>query len=499
MQNPEAMFQITQIIKDYPGVRAVDHANIDLLPGEVHALVGENGAGKSTLVKIMAGVVQPDTGQMILNQEPVQFKNGQDAYKAGFSFIHQELNLIPFMNAPENVFLGHSYPKNQVGLIGWKTLAKKTKDIFDALGVEIKTNVPVGQLLPGEQSMVAIARAFALDARIYVMDEPTASLSNREVESLFNVIQTLKAQGKTVLYISHRLEEIFQISDRVTIMRDGSTVGTFITSDLDKKSLINHMIGKDLNQYYPPATSQPGNVIFEVKNAGSEHVKNINFKLKAGEVLGIAGLIGSGRSELLHMLYGLDSIKNGELVLYGNTFQPSAPSASIRERVVLVPEERRTQGLVMNHSITENIVMPHLKKLTRANLFTSKAKEKQVSKKVSENVRLKAASIDHAVSTLSGGNQQKVVFARWMVDDVNVLLLDEPTRGVDVGARFEIYSLIRDMATKGTGILLVSSDLQEIIGLSDRIIVMREGSMVAELDNVDLTKFDILKHAYKAA
>jgi ABC-type sugar transport system ATPase subunit len=499
MQSSEPLLQISQIVKDYPGVRAVDHASFDLQAGEVHALVGENGAGKSTLVKIMAGVVQPDAGQIYLKGVLTHLRNGQDAYKAGFSFIHQELNLISFLNAPENIFLGHPYPKNQAGLINWKALSQKTLDIFATLGVDIPVNLPAGRLTPGEQSMVAIARAFALDASIYVMDEPTASLSSKEVENLFEVIQTLKSKGRTVFYISHRLEEIFQITDRVTVMRDGKTVGTFKTEDLDKKTLISHMIGRDLTQYYPPATGKPGDVIFEARGAGNQNVSGINFKLHAGEVLGIAGLIGSGRSELLHMLYGLDPVEHGELVLFGKEFSPSSPASSIRQKVVLVPEERRTQGLVMGHSITENIVLPHLHHLARFHTFTSKAKERVISKKLSADVCLKTVSVKNSVSTLSGGNQQKVVFARWMVDDVNVLLLDEPTRGVDVGARFEIYSLIRDMAAKGAGILLVSSDLQEIMGLSDRIVVMREGQLVAEMANENLTKYDILKHAYKAA
>jgi len=498
MESPVPLLRIFEISKDYPGVKAVDQASFDLQRGEVHALVGENGAGKSTLVKILAGVVQPDSGQIMLKGNPIQLKNGQDAYKAGFSFIHQEVNLIPFMNASENVFLGHNYPKNKIGLIGWNSLSQKTENIFHTLGVEIKTNVPVFRLTSGEQSLVAIARAFALDAQIYVMDEPTASLSAEEVENLFRVILTLKSQGKTVLYISHRLEEIFQITDQVTIMRDGKTVGTFKTSDLDKNSLITHMIGRELNHIYPPATKQPGDVILTVQNAGNDRVKNINFKLRAGEVLGIAGLIGSGRSELLHMLFGVNPLKSGELILYGKKFKPNTPSFSIEKKVVLMPEERRTQGLIMTHSIANNIVLPHLKKLAKANVFTNITKEEQISKKVSKEVHLKATSVNNSVSTLSGGNQQKVIFSRWMVDDVKVLLLDEPTRGVDVGARFEIYSLIRNLAARGAGILLVSSDLEEIMGLSDRVIVMREGSMVAELNNENLSKFDVLKHAYKA-
>lgn len=497
-ESSEPFVQIDGIVKDYPGVRAVDHASFELKRGEVHGLVGENGAGKSTLVKILAGVVRPDEGQINMNGESIQLRSGQDSYDAGFSFIHQELNLILFMNAAENVFLGHSYPTRALGLVDWKELSRRTADIFKTLGVEININVPVSRLKPGDQSMVAIARAFALDAQIYVMDEPTASLSAEEVDSLFRVIQTLKSQGKTILYISHRLEEIFQITDRVTVMRDAKTVGTFSTTDLDKKTLISHMIGRDLKQYYPPAKNEPGDVVLEARGIGNKNIRNISFQLHAGEVLGIAGLVGSGRSELLNMLYGLDPIETGEVLLKGKPYQPSTPAEAIEEQIVLVPEERRTMGLLMSQSITKNVVLPHINHLAKAGIFTNTTRETQVSQKVTQDVRLKAVSVNHSVSTLSGGNQQKVVFGRWMVGNVDVLLLDEPTRGVDVGARFEIYSLIRDMAEKGTAVLMVSSDLEEIIGLSQRILVMREGTLAAEMVNQNVTKYDILNQAYKA-
>jgi len=450
------------------------------------------------LVKILAGVIQPDEGQLFLDGKPLILKNGQDSFSAGFSFIHQELNLIPYLNAAENIFLGHPYPKNPAGFIAWNKLKLKAEDIFTELGVKINTKQPVSLMSAGDQSMVAIARAFALDARIYVMDEPTASLTAEEVISLFKVIQTLKSKGKTILYISHRLEEIFEITDRVTVMRDAKTVGTYLTRDINKASLISYMIGRSLEQYYPPSEHLPENIILEAKDISTKKIKKVNFQLHAHEVLGIAGLVGSGRSELLHMLFGLDPILSGELQLFGKLFSPSSPSAAISKKIALVPEERRSEGLIMSHSINENIVLPHIKTLSTFKTFTNKKSEQETSSKVSELVRLKAASINHSVSTLSGGNQQKVVFGRWMVSDVDVLLLDEPTRGVDVGARFEIYSLIREMAAKGSGIILVSSDLEEIMGLSDRIVVMREGQMVADLKNENLTKYDILNQAYKS-
>lgn len=498
MQNISPLLSVSKIVKTYPGVLAVDGASLELERGEIHGLVGENGAGKSTLVKILAGVIQPDEGQIFMDGEPLILKNGQDSFAAGFSFIHQELNLIPYLNAAENIFLGHPYPINSIGLISWNKLDSKAEHIFKELGVNINTRLPISQMSAGDQSMVAIARAFALDAQIYVMDEPTASLTAEEVENLFKVIKTLRSKSKTILYISHRLEEIFEITDRVTVMRDAKTVGTYLTRDLNKTSLISYMIGRSLEQYYPPSAHLPEDIILEAKNITTKKINNINFQLRAHEVLGIAGLVGSGRTELLHMLFGLDPILSGELRLFGKPFKPSSPSAAINQNIALVPEERRSEGLIMSHSITENIVLPHIKTLSTFNTFTNKKLEQNTSRKVSELVRLKAASVNHSVSTLSGGNQQKVVFGRWMVADVEVLLLDEPTRGVDVGARFEIYSLIRDMASKGAGIVLVSSDLEEIMGLSDRIIVMREGRMVADLKNENLTKYDILNQAYKS-
>ena len=491
------LLEVKNIIKDYPGVRAVDQACFNLKAGEVHALIGENGAGKSSLVKILAGVVQADSGHLVKNGEEIFLHSGQDAYRAGFSFIHQELNLIPYMNAAENVFLGHVYPKTRLGMVSWKKLHQKTREIFTKLGVSIQTDLPVSRLTPGEQSMVAIARAFATEAVIYVMDEPTASLSSKEVENLFKVIRTLKSQGKTVLYISHRLEEIFQITDRVTVMRDGKTVGTFPTNELDQDTLIRHMIGRKLDNHYPPRTTQTGSVILRASHAGNRNVQNISFELHAGEILGVAGLIGSGRSELLNILYGIDPLEQGELFLQEKPYHPHNPAVPIRNKVVLVPEERRTQGLIMEHSIMDNITLPHIRSLSRGGRFVNRTREQQVSRQVGEEVKLKAVSVKHPVSTLSGGNQQKVVFARWMVGEVNVLLLDEPTRGVDVGARYEIYCIIREMAEKGAGILLVSSDIQEIIGLSDRILVLRDGRLVKELQNDGLTQYQVLKHCYQ--
>ena len=497
MTDTKPLLEIKEIIKDYPGVRAVDQASFNLKAGEVHALIGENGAGKSSLVKILAGVVQADSGHFVKNGEEIFLHSGQDAYRAGFSFIHQELNLIPYLNAAENVFLGHVYPKTRLGLVSWKNLHQKTQAIFEKLGVSIQTDLPVSKLTPGEQSMVAIARAFATDAVLYVMDEPTASLSSNEVENLFRVINTLKTQGKTVLYISHRLEEIFAITDQVTVMRDGKTVGTFPTGELDQDTLIRHMIGRKLDNPYPSRTGQTGDVILKASRVGNQNVQDISFELHAGEILGIAGLIGSGRSELLNILYGIDPLEQGELSLQGKPYKPVNPAVPIHNKVVLVPEERRTQGLIMEHSIMDNVTLPHMRSLARGGRFVNRSREQQISRQVGEQVKLKAVSVKHPVSTLSGGNQQKVVFARWMVDEVNVLLLDEPTRGVDVGARYEIYCIIREMAEKGAGILLVSSDIQEIIGLSDRILVLRDGRLVKELENDGLSQYQVLKHCYQ--
>jgi ribose transport system ATP-binding protein len=496
MPDLPAVYALKDITKDYPGVRAVDNASLALHRGEVHGLVGENGAGKSTLIKIMAGVVHPNAGQVFLNGNQIDFYNGATAYRLGLSFIHQEQNLVPYLSGSENIFLGRSYPSNRLGTIDWAALNQQAAEILANLGVHVPVDIPVSRLSQGDQSMISIARAFAGDAAIYVMDEPTASLTDDEIQALFAVISQLKSRGKTILYVSHRLDEIFAICDRVTVMRDGSVVATRPILELNQGELIRMMIGRSLTESYPPALAEHGKLLLDVRGLTGKGAKDVSFQLHAGEIIGFAGLVGSGRTEILRILYGADPLLSGQIKLDGKHFQPASPARAIDHGMVLVPEERRSQGLILDRSIQSNITLPHLNRFARSGVFLNPSREKEVSRRTASAVRLKASSLQQSVAQLSGGNQQKVVFARWLAGEARILMLDEPSRGVDVGARFEIYRLIRELAARGAGILLVSSDLNELLGLSDQVIVMREGRQTAQLTASDASQEHVLRICY---
>ncbi len=490
------MLEISGIRKSFGGVHALKGGSLSLQPGEVHALVGENGAGKSTLIKIIAGIQRPDEGKIVLDGRKVEIASGSDALRLGFSFIHQELNLVPYFNASENIFLGRRYPTNALGLIDRRELERRSAACLAQLDVELPLRQPVSRLSRGQQSMIAIARAFADEARLYVMDEPTASLTDHEIRNLFAVIEKLRARGKTILYVSHRLDEIFELCDRVTVMKDGETVAVTDIADTDPRSLIKLMIGRNLVDNFPESKSSPAEEILCVEGLDRGKGRPVSFTLRAGEILGVAGLVGSGRSSLLKALGGAIRPRGGEISLLGKRYSPSSPLAAIHAGVLLVPEERRQHGLVLRRGIAENIALPNLRSLSRWAIFVDRRKELETAKASAESVRLKASSMRQAVGELSGGNQQKVVFAKWIPRDAKVLLLDEPTRGVDVGARYEIYKIVRDMAARGAGIILASSDLGEVLGLADRVMVMREGGVEAILDARGLDQESVLAQCY---
>ncbi|MFC1465245.1 MAG: sugar ABC transporter ATP-binding protein [Candidatus Brachytrichaceae bacterium NZ_4S206] len=496
MVDETPLLLMQDIVKQYPGVLAVNHANLALWRGEVHGLVGGNGAGKSTLIKIMAGVVRPDQGQILLDGEQLDLRSGNDAYRYGLSFIHQELNLVPYLSGAENIFLGRSYPKTRFGTIDWRALHRRAEAIMHDLGMHIRVDVPVGRLTRGEQAMISLGRAFVGDARIIVMDEPTASLTDEEIRNLFRVIRELKARGRTVLYVSHRLGEIFEICDRVTVMRDGSVVGTYPVGELSRSEMIRLMIGRSLSEHIPPAQGQSGRAFFRVEGLAGGPVQGVDFELREGEILGLAGLVGAGRSEVLHLLYGSLRAKGGRMWLDDRPFAPRSPAEAIRAGVALVPEERHQQGLVLSRSVLQNITLPALDRFARRSLFVNRTAEQAAGQTLARRMHLKAVSLDQRVHQLSGGNQQKVVFARWLHAPPRVLLLDEPTRGVDVGARFEIYRIIRELAAAGVGVVLVSSDLEELLSLADRLIVLREGRQLAELPAAGLSQEALLHYCY---
>ncbi len=489
------------ITKTYPGVRAVDDVTFDVRAGEVHGLVGENGAGKSTLIKILAGAVHRDRGEIHFDGQPVTLANVHEAKRLGVSIIHQELNLVPYFDGAENIFLGDPYPHRWYGGVDWRTLHRRAAAILAQLGAAIPVDVPVHRLSPGQQTMIAIAHGFAANARLMVMDEPTAALTDQEIERLFAVIRALREQGVGVVYVSHRLEEIFEIADRVTVMRNGRVVTTQPAAKLDQDELVRLMIGRNVETVFPPRGDGMGEPLLEVQGLSGETARDVTFTLHAGEVLGVAGLVGAGRSELLRMIFGVDPIRAGQIRLpstddAGTSRAPRSPGDAFRKGVALVPEERRSQGLVLSRPIFENVTLTHLARFARGGLLLDRRRELRETARLGDRLGLKAHSLRQPVMQLSGGNQQKVVFARCLAGEARVLLLDEPTRGIDVGAKLELYQIIRDLTREGAGVLLVSSELPELIGLSDRVLVLHEGRQMGIIDAATTDQTEVLRACY---
>jgi len=493
--NGHDVLRIEGLSKQYPGVRALKGVDISFSSGEVHGLVGENGAGKSTLIKILAGIVRSDEGVFQFDGRERTITSSKDAARAGLSFIHQELNLVNYFNAMENIFLGHRYPRHWGPLVDWKRLREQTREICDTLGIDLPLEKPVSHLSAVQRAMVAIARAFAVNGRIYFMDEPATALTDVEKEKLFKVIRSLKDQGKTVVYVTHNLDDILRITDRITVMRDGQVVRRSSTAEMTKDSLISAMIGKNLESAFPVRTGTIGRPLLSVDHLSNSLLRDISFTLHSGEILGIGGLVGSGRTELLETLFGVRSFNTGTIRLEGKPYRPSSPGEAIDRGVVLVPEERRKGGLVLSRSINENITMMSLSDVSRFG-FIRHPHLRRRAQDAGRSVRLKASDYTQHVDTLSGGNQQKVVFAKTVMKMPKVLMLDEPSKGVDVGARFEIYSIIRDLASSGAAILIVSSDFNEVLGLADRILFIREGAMTSIHDNEGIDQKHYLHYCY---
>jgi ribose transport system ATP-binding protein len=498
------LLSVRHASKRYHGVPALIDAALDLHAGEVHALVGENGAGKSTLIKLLAGVLAPDALEVRLRGEPVTLRGAQDAYAAGLRFIHQELNVVPQLSVAENIFLSQPYPRRGGIFVDWRTLNARARAVLARLGVDhIPPGTPMARLSPGNQMLVKIASAFAGEdangggAWVYVMDEPTAALTGQEVETLFAVIERLKAQGRAILYVSHRLDEIFQIAARVTVMRDGRVVANLPITATTPDDLIRQMTGRDLQQVYPPRESAIGaDVRLTVADLSSAAIHEVSFEQRAGEILGVAGLSGAGRTELLRAVIGADRRLGGEITLAGSNNGWRSPAGAWEQGIAFVPEERRSQGLILSRGISDNVSLPHLGHLSRGRVFLDRVRERAASVQLGESVRLKAAGPGQIVRQLSGGNQQKVVFARALARPPRLLLLDEPTRGVDVGAKVDIYRLIRQISAQGTAILLASSELPELLGLCDRILVLRRGHLVDVVPAAGLTEDALLALCY---
>jgi len=494
------LVSIQHLSKRYPGVLAVDDVSLDLFAGEVHGLVGENGAGKSTLIKLLAGAVPRDSGAILVRGQAAELHHVRDATRLGLAFIHQELNLIPYFNATENIFLGHAYPHTPWGGIDWRSLRARAQAALELLGADIPLDLPVSRLSPGQQTLVSIARALAARADLIVMDEPTASLTNLEIDHLFTVIRTLQQRGVGILYISHRLAEMFAITQRITVMRNGRVVTTQPTAHATERDLVQWMTGRAVDALYPsrrPATATP---LLTVNHLSGAYCREISFTLHAGEVLGVAGLIGAGRSELLRMIFGAAPVTGGEIVLHSagaaQPIRPRSPSEAYRCGLALAPEERRTQGLVLTRPIYENTTLTFLRHFARGGWLVDRRREIDATTALGERLSLRSRSVQQPVGQLSGGNQQKVVFARALAGEVKVLLLDEPTRGVDVGAKQDIYRIIGDLTAQGVGVILVSSELPEVLGLAHRLIVLREGRQVATLDANSVSEEEVLAYCF---
>jgi ABC-type sugar transport system ATPase subunit len=512
----QPLLSIRGASKTYAGSPALIDAALDLMPGEVHGLMGENGAGKSTLIKILAGIVTPDSAQIIVRGHPVSINNPADSFTAGLRFIHQELAVVPGLTVAENIFLGRPTPRRMGLLVDWRRLNTKARAALEALGItHIDPRVGITQLSIGDQMLVKIAAAFldadestANAARIIVMDEPTAALTDDESARLFRVVRALRDRGGAVLYVSHRMDEIFDLCDRVTVMRDGQVISSLPIQETHAADLIARMTGRQIDALYPAKDSpiDDSQIILRAEHLTTQCIADVTFDLRAGEIIGVAGLMGAGKSELLRALVGADRILSGTMVLGRQRIHRGSLVRSWRAGIAYIPEERRTQGLILSRSVRDNITLPHLGTMSRGGVFLDRGREHRTAEKLGAVVRLKARGSTQMIRELSGGNQQKALFARALATEredqkgkgLRVMLLDEPTRGVDVGAKADIYLLLRELASRGIGIVMASSDLGELIGVCDRIIVVRAGHQVEILDSTHLTQEQLLTACYSA-
>jgi rhamnose transport system ATP-binding protein len=488
------LFRLSGVTKRFGGVVAVQEVDFELRPGEVHALVGENGAGKSTLMKIVDGLYEPDEGSLEVNGEPASFSSPRDAEAAGIAMIPQELDLFPELSIAENLFVGRKRPRTRWGGLDWSTMQQEARRRLDALGVELDVTALVKGLSAANGQIVAIARALVGDARAVVMDEPTSSLTDREARQLFRIIEDLTSDGVGVVYISHRLEEIFQIADRVTVLRDGRHIATAPASGLDAEELVRLMVGRPLNELFSRHPHDPGEVALEVRGLGrAGEFEGVDLTLRRGEIVGLAGLVGAGRTELAQAIFGIRAPEEGEILVDGEEARIHSPQAAMEKGIFYVPEERRSQGLILPFSIKNNITLSILDRISRFG-FVPRS-ERQTAERFARELSIRGAEMSDPVIRLSGGNQQKVVVAKSLAREPSVLLLDEPTRGVDVGAKSEIYRLIDDLARDGMAILLISSELEEVLSMSDRVMVMREGRINGEFERSEATQEAVMTAA----
>lgn len=493
----EAIFIMKDISKSFPGVKALDNVTFEVKKGEVHALIGENGAGKSTLIKILSGVYSQDSGQIFYRGKEIKIKNPRHAQDLGISTIYQELNLCQNLTVADNIFLGREISRTIFNYINENHLNNECKKYLDMLDADINPKILVSRLSVAQQQMVEIAKALSYESGVIIMDEPTATLTLHETEKLFETINLLKKQSKSVIYISHRLEEVFQIADTVTVLKDGKLAGTKLLKDLDYIGIVRMMVGREIENKYIRTTGKTrkisGGVLLEVKNFTKKDVfKDINFTLYAGEILGFSGLVGAGRTELMRTIFGLDPIDEGQIIINGKEIkQFKHPKEAINLGIVMTSEDRKKESIFLNFNIRENVSISSLDFLSRFGYIVG-GREKEFAKKFIEELDIKPSNSEVQTITMSGGNQQKVAIAKWLAVAPEILIMDEPTRGIDVGAKSEIYKLTRLLAEQGKGIIFVSSELPEILTISDKIVVMNKGKIVGEFLNEDATEEKIM-------
>lgn len=491
-QQPTQILSMLGIKKAFPGVQALDGVDFDLNAGEVMALVGENGAGKSTLIKVLSGAHLADAGEIILNGTPVKITDPKHAIQLGIAVIYQELNLAEKLSVAENIFVGRE-PRTSRGMVDYGKMWRDTQELLDRLSVPVDPRTEVRNLPVARKQMVEIAKALSLKANIIVMDEPTSSLTENEVEVLLDLIRWLRAQGVSVVYVSHRMDEIFRISDRVTVMRDGKLLGRLVTKDTTTEQIVSLMVGRKLEDFYGhPSENKSGPVMLEVRGLQQkDRLYDVSFQVKAGEILGFAGLVGAGRTEIARAIFGADHKDAGEVLIDGKPTQITSPNQAISAGLGYLPEDRKLQALFLSMAVRPNITAACYKSVSKAG-FLDFRKERDISALFIKQLTIRTPSMEQRVKNLSGGNQQKVVLAKWLAVKPKVLILDEPTRGVDVGAKQEIYALMHEMTRQGMAIVMISSELPEILGMSDRILVLREGRVMGQVDRAEANEENIM-------
>ena len=500
MEETEFLLEMNHISKEFPGVKALDDVTIKVRPGTVHALMGENGAGKSTLMKCLFGIYIQDSGEIILDGEKLEINNSKDALTHGISMIHQELHPVPHRSIMENVWLGR-FPTKGFGpfqFIDHTKMYTDTAALFQQLDIDLDPRALVKTLSVSKIQSIEIAKAVSFNSKIIVMDEPTSSLTGTEVEQLFKIIRDLRKRGVSIIYISHKMEEILQISDDVTIMRDGKYIGTWDASELTTDLIISKMVGRDLTNRFPERSHVPGEIVLRVENLTSTNprsFKNVTFDLRKGEVLGISGLVGAQRTELVEAIFGLRARASGKFIINGQEVSIKSPADAKKHKIALLTEERRVTGLFPVLPITENTAIANLAAYQTSYFLLNEKKMKEDAIKSADKLKVKMPSINELIKNLSGGNQQKVLIGRWLLTNPDILLLDEPTRGIDVGAKFEIYTIILELAKQGKSIIMISSEMPEILGMSDRIMIMCEGRLTGILDKENATEQEIMRHA----